>query len=211
MFAMYDDDGLNFRNNIDHLYKVQEAAPAQKIKNRLDKDGSNKQSFEDNLYKGQITKEATNAYKEMTNLEVKNDIYHVDQIMSHKVITVNDAQTIRECYDMMKEHVVHQLPIIAENKLHLKGIITRNDVLKYITDDLENAEEKFNHPISNISTKKIITTDPISDIRRVAQVLIDININALPVVDSNDILVGIVTRNDIVKAVASLPHLQLWA
>jgi len=211
MFAMYDDDGLNFRNNIDHLYKVQEAAPAQRLKNRLDKDGSNKQSFEENLYQGQATKEATNAYKEVTNLEVKNDIYHVDQIMSHKVFTISDENTIRECYDMMLEHVVHQLPIIAENKLHLKGIITRNDVLKYVTDDLENAEEKFNQPISNISTKKIITTDPMSDIRRVAQVLIDLNINALPVVDSNDILVGMVTRNDIVKAVASLPHLQLWA
>jgi len=211
MFSMYDDDGLNFRNNIDHLYKVHEASPVHRIKNRVKEDDPNKQNFKDNLYQGEITKEATNAYKEMTELETKSDIYHVEQIMSQKVYTVDDSKTIRECYDMMLDLVVHQLPIIAENKLHLKGIITRNDILKYVTDDLENASEKFNHPISDIATKKIITTDPISDIRRVAQVLIDLNINALPVVDSNDILVGIVTRNDIVKAVASLPHLQLWA
>jgi len=211
MFSMYDDDGLNFRNNIDHLYKVQQTAPVQHIKNRVGGDDQKEQSFQDSLYQGQATKEATDAYKEMTNLETKSDIYHVEQIMSNKVFTVDDSKTIRECYDMMLDLVVHQLPIIAENQLHLKGIITRNDILKYITDDLENASEKFEQPISNIATKKIITTDPISDIRRVAKVLIDININALPVVNSNDILVGIVTRNDIVKAVASLPHLQLWA
>jgi len=211
MFSMYDDDGLNFRNNIDHLYKVQEASPAHKLKNKVKDDGEKKQQFKDNLYQGKITKEATNAYKEMTQLETKSDIYHVDQIMSQKVFTVNDENTVKECYDLMLELVVHQLPIIAENKLHLKGIITKNDILKYITDDLENASEKFHHPISDISTKKVITTDPISDIRRVAQVLIELNINALPVVDSNDIFVGMVTRNDIVKAVASLPHLQLWA
>ena len=211
MFSMYDDDGLNFRNNIDHLYKVHEAAPSHRIKNRLKDDDSSKQHFEDNLYQGQITKEATNAYKEMTNLETKADIYHVEQIMSQKVLTVNDSKTIRECYEMMQDNAVQQLPIIADNQLHLKGIITRHDILKYITNDLENASEKFDYAISNISTKKIITTDPISDIRRVAQVMIDLNINALPVVNTEDILVGIVTRNDIIKAVASLPHLQLWA
>lgn len=211
MFSMYDDDGLNFRNNIDHLYKIHEASPAHRVKNRVKEDDTSKQNFEDNLYKGQITKEATNAYKEMTNLETKSDIYHVEQIMSQKVLTVNDSKTIQECYEIMQDNTVQQLPIIADNQLHLKGIITRHDILRYITNDLENAAKKFDDPISNIASKKIITTDPISDIRRVAEVMIDLNINALPVVNEEDILVGIVTRNDIIKAVASLPHLQLWA
>jgi len=115
-----------------------------------------------------------------------------------------------ECYDLMKEHCIQQLPIIAENKLHLKGIITRHDILKYLIADLADAKENIDTPISEISTKKIITTDPITDIRRVSEVMIDLNLNAIPVVDSSDILVGMVSRNDIVKAVASLPHFQLW-
>jgi len=209
MFSMYDDDGLNFRNNIDHLYSVHEVSSSQKLKNKV-KD-ENKQNFEETLYEGKITKEATAAYKQMTNLDTREDIYHVEQIMSHNVITVDDSKTIRECYEIMKEHTIQQLPIIAENKLHLKGIITRHDILKFTINDLELADENFDKEISNISTKKIITTDPISDIRRVSQVMLDFNINALPVVNANDILVGIVSRNDVVKAVASLPHLRLWA
>jgi len=209
MFSMYDDDGLNFRNNIDHLYSVHEVSSSQKLKNKI-KD-ENKQNFEETLYEGKITKEATAAYKQMTNLDTREDIYHVEQIMSHNVITVDDTKTIRECYEIMKEYTIQQLPIIAENQLHLKGIITRHDILKFVVNDLELADENFDKEISNIATKKIITTDPISDIRRVSQVMLDFNLNALPVVNSSDILVGIVSRNDVVKAVASLPHLRLWA
>jgi acetoin utilization protein AcuB len=211
MFSMYDDDGLNFRNNIDHLYTVHEVASSQKLKNRIKDEDKDKQNFEETLYKGKITKEATEAYKQMTNLDTRENIYHVEQIMSHNVITVDDTKTIQECYELMKEHTIQQLPIIAENKLHLKGIITRHDILKYLINDLEDATENFLKPISDISSKKIITTDPISDLRRVSQVMLDFNLNALPVVNSDDILVGIVSRNDVIKAVASLPHLQVWA
>jgi predicted transcriptional regulator len=211
MFSMYDDDGLNFRNNIDHLYSVHEVASTQKLKNRVKDEDKNGQNFEETLYKGKITKEATNAYKQMTNLDTREDIYHVEQIMSHNVITVDDSKTVEECYELMKEHTIQQIPIIAENKLHLKGIITRHDILKFLVSDLELSNENITKPISEISSKKIITTDPISDIRRVAQVMIDFNLNAIPVVNSLHILVGIVSRNDIVKAVSSLPHLQLWA
>jgi len=207
MFSMYDDDGLNFRNNIDHLYSVHELSPSQKLK-QVKKEGDGK--FEEALYKGKITKEATNAYKQVTDLDTRAELYHVEQIMSHRVITVDDSKTIMECYDLMKEHCIQQLPIIAENKLHLKGIITRHDILKYLIADLADAKENIDTPISEISTKKIITTDPITDIRRVSEVMIDLNLNAIPVVDSSDILVGMVSRNDIVKAVASLPHFQLW-
>jgi len=63
----------------------------------------------------------------------------------------------------------------------------------------------------DIAKKKIITTDPKSDIRRVAKVMIDFNLNAIPVVDKTDIILGVVTRHDMVKAVASIPHLQVWA
>jgi len=210
MFAMYDDDGLNFRSSIDHLYNVHEIAPSQKLKNKV-KDEDHKQSFQESLDEGKITKEATDAYKQMNNLDTRVDIYHVEQIMSRQVITVTDDKSIKECYELMKEHTIQQLPIITENQLHLKGIITRHDILKYLLEDLELSEERIEEPIETIASKKIITTDPISDIRRVSQVMLDFNLNAIPVVNANDILVGIVSRNDIVKAVASLPHFQLWA
>ena len=209
MFAMYDDDGLNFRSTIDHLYNLQKVTTSQPIKNNTD--GKNKQPFEDKLYEGKITQEAKDKYKQITNLDTKVEIFHVDEIMSHRVITVNDSKTVKECYDLMQEHNLQQLPVIADSALHLKGMITKHDILRFIVDDIEFANNNLHRQISEITTKKIITTDPISDIRRVAKVMIDFSINAIPVVNSDDVVVGMVTRHDIVKAVSNIPHMQIWA
>ncbi len=209
MFAMYDDDGLNFRSTIDHLYNLQEVTASQPIKNNTD--GKNKQPFEDKLYQGKITQEAKDKYKQITNLDTKVEIFHVEDVMSHRVLTVNDSKTVIECYELMEEHNLQQLPVIADSALHLKGMITKPDILRYLVDDIEYANKNIHRHISDITTKKIITTDPISDIRRVAKVMIDFGINAIPVVDGDDILVGMVTRHDIVKAVSNIPHMQIWA
>ena len=79
-------------------------------------------------------------------------------------------------------------------------------------EDLDYAKNYGNRAVNDIATKSIITTDPVSDVRRVAKVMDDFNLNALPVVNENDVLVGIVSKNDIIKAVSSsLNHLQMWA
>lgn len=212
MFSMYDDDGLNFRSTIDQLYNVQGVTPSQTIKNNIKKQNEqNKKDFHGTLKDGNISKEAKDAYKQVANLDTRHDIYHVEEIMTRGVIYIEDSMTILECYDAMKEHNVQQLPIIADNELHLKGMVTANDILYYIMEDVEYAKNNIMKHIYDISTKKIITTDPISDIRRVAKVMCDFDLNAIPVVNGNDILVGIVTRSNILKAVSSVPHMQIWA
>ncbi len=206
MFAMYDDDGLNFRSTIDNLYTVHEVEPSKRIKNNT-KEKNNK--FE-TLYKGKINEDAKNKYKQIANLDTRVEIFHVEQIMSHTSFIINDSKTIQECYDMMQENEIQQLLIRADNDNHLKGMVTKHDILNYIMNNLDNHHIE-NTPVSQISKKNIITTDPISDIRRVAKVMVDFNLNAIPVVNGEEIIVGVVSRHDIVSAVSNIPHLQIWA
>lgn len=210
---MYDDDGLNFRSTIDKLYTVQETIPSHAIKNSRDRDESG-HSFHDDLFQSEkknITKEARDKYKQVANLDTRAEIFHVNQVMTYPVLTVDDSKSVSECFEIMKEHNVQQLPVMADNKGHVKGMITLVDILKFLMDDPEFAKNNIEKHISEISTKKVITTDPISDIRRVSKVMSDFNLNAIPVVNTDDELVGIVSRNDILKAVANIPHLQIWA
>ena len=209
MFAMYDDDGLNFRSTIDHLYNLHKITSSGIIKNNPDQ--QNKQNFQETLHKGKITQKAKDKYIQVTNMDTQHEIFHVNQLMCTHVITIEDTATIQECYELMQEYGIQQLPIVADSKLHLKGIVTIHDIIRYIFTDIQYAEHNSHNQISDISTKKIITTDPISDIRRVAKVMIDFNLNAMPVVDGDDSLIGIVSRNDIIKAVSTIPHLQIWA
>ena len=208
MFAMYDDDGLNFRSTIDNLYTVHEIAPSKRIKNDT-KENKNSSKF-DTFYKGKIDQEAKDKYKQIANLDTRVEIFHVEQIMSHTAVIISDTKSIRECYDMMQENEVQQLLIQADNFNHLKGMVTKHDILNHFMENVEN-RNILNTPISEIVKNKIITTDPISDIRRVAKVMIDFNLNAIPVVDGEENILGVVTRHDIVDAVSNIPHLQIWA
>lgn len=210
MFAMYDDDGLNFRSTIERLYNINEVDASERIHNR--QPDNPKKDFQQNMNESRITRDAKEKYKQITNLDTSAEVYHVDQIMSHPVITVDDSKTIKECYDIMKENNIQQLPISADNGVHLKGMVTLHDILNLMMEDLDYAKNHGSRPVNDIATKSIITTDPVSDVRRVAKVMNDFDLNALPVVNENDVLVGIVSRNDIIKAVASsLTHLQMWA
>ena len=41
--------------------------------------------------------------------------------------------------------------------------------------------------------------------------MIDFKLHAVPIVEKNDILIGIVSKTDIIKAVSHIPHFQLWS
>ena len=84
-------------------------------------------------------------------------------------------------------------------------------ILELLMDNLENSKYNLNKKIEEIKLPEIITVAPTVEIRKVAKVMIDFKLDAIPVVDENDILVGIVSKTDILKAISYLPKMQLWS
>jgi len=52
-------------------------------------------------------------------------------------------------------------------------------------------------------TKEVFTVKPERDVNDIATLMIDENINRVPVVDNNDKILGIITRHDIIKHIYS--------
>ena len=65
--------------------------------------------------------------------------------------------------------------------------------------------------VADAMSREVITADPVSDIRRVAQVMLEYHLNAVPIVDEQDTLIGIVSRSDILRAVMNNPPLTMWS
>ena len=89
-------------------------------------------------------------------------------------------------------------------------MVTHKVLLDYIFDDLEYAEHNSQKTLDNLELREVITAHPVTDIRRVAKVMVDFSLTAIPVVDENDNIKGIVSRANILKAVANTPPLQIW-
>lgn len=212
MFAIYNNNGLSFRSTIDNLYTLSNVDSIARVRNNteegLPKDHSLKSRKK--LYENQNIEGAKSVYKKMANIDTKEPVFHVQDLMTRDVISLNEENTLLEAYELMQEHEFRQIPVLNKDHNQLIGLVTQEFILDLLVGDLEFAQNIMERELSTFDFKEVITSDPITDIRRVAKVMVDFSLTAIPVVDQDDNLLGIVSRANILKAVANTPPMQIW-
>lgn len=208
MFGFYDTIGLNFRGTADDLNYLHQANAVHEVFN--DTSQNKFESLLPDLYKGHTSKVAQDAYRKMANIDSREQIFHVGDIMTHNVVVIDSQKTFQEAYEIMIDGNFEQIPIMSHRGL-ISNMITKDKILELLTNDITASKEIFHKKLETLHASGVITSDPISDIRRVAQVMVQHRLNAIPIVDQNDDLVGIVSKSDILNAVSNTPPLQIWA
>ncbi len=143
-------------------------------------------------------------------------------IMTTDVITVDPETSVKDAANIMSEHGISGLPVVRDNKL--VGIVTENDLIikdkklhfpEYINvlggiiylESYKKFEEEFKKftavKVKELMTTDVITANPEDSIEDLATIMHQKNINRIPVVDNAGQMIGIVTRNNIVKHIAS--------
>jgi CBS domain-containing protein len=89
-------------------------------------------------------------------------------------------------------------------------MVNQKNILNAVMDDIDFSSSTVKRTLASFDLGEVITADPITDIRRVAKVMVDFSLTAIPIVDQEDNLLGIVSRANILKAVANTPPLQIW-
>lgn len=146
----------------------------------------------------------------MANIDIKEPIFHVEDIMNKELISLFDDETLQTAYDNMEDNQIRQIPILSKESEKIIGLVTQKFILDLLVNDLEYAQTIMQKPLNSFDFGEVITSDPITDIRRVAKVMVDFSLSAIPVVNQDDSLVGIVSRANILKAVSNTPPLQIW-
>lgn len=130
----------------------------------------------------------------------------VNEIMNRSVITCAPHETLSTILNKFKLFNISGMPV-AEKK-HLIGMVTLKDIYTYFPspeemcgEDQEALKEKLATPVCEIMTREIHVLPPATPVDEAARIMVENHINRLPVVDRGKI-VGIVTRWDIIKALA---------
>lgn len=210
MFAVYNNGSVSMRSTADNLYELKNIDAPSKIQLKPDDDTLFQNYMNSKRNDTSDNQKALNIYKKMANIDTSEQIYHVKDIMSTKCLSIDSKQSIQEAYSILKESNVSQIPVVIFEK-KIQGLIDNKIILNLLLEDIENANYILHKKIEDIFLPELITTDPISDIRRVSKVMIDFKLHAIPVVDEEDTLIGIVSKTDIIKAVSHIPKLQLWS
>jgi CBS domain-containing protein len=110
-------------------------------------------------------------------------------------------------------HVAHALvfrqPTVPVMDEKLVGILTLTDILSMSQNEFVSSDP---HRAILMTTKDLMTRNPIitsekTELTQAAKVIINNRKSSLPVTDHNSRLVGLLTKHDIVKAMASMPDL----
>ncbi len=212
MFAIYNKNGLSFRSTIDNLYDLSNVDSLAKVRNNVEeglpKDHSEKRKKK--FFEGKSEEEILQTYRKIANINNSEQIFQIKDLMTKDVITLNKNNTLREAYDIMDNNKIKQIPIMSSSN-RVIGLLTQRMILDLFVNDIEYAKNNINKNLEILNFKEVLASDPVSDIRRVAKVMIDFNLPAIPVVDQNDNLQGIVSKTNILKAVANFPALQIWS
>lgn len=105
-------------------------------------------------------------------------------------VTLSENALVEDALALMKENKIGGIPVVDENRI-LKGIVTNRDL---------RFEKNNRRPIREIMTSEnIITTTDGTDLTTAEDILQENKIEKLPVVDSSNKLIGLITYRDIIK------------
>ena len=206
MFAIYTEDGRYFRSTLEDLYRVAEINRVKDIKAVQSDEPEEKE--QEKLTQPNAT--AIEAYKKVINARREEAIYHASQIMKRPVVTVFEDSSIQDCYDLIENRSIKQLPVL-NNEGKPVGLLTKENLLKIIIVENDAISYSEGDSIRSVISQPMIAADPVADIRRVAKVMYDHSLNCIPITNDTDQIVGIITRTDIIYAVSMYPAITLWA
>lgn len=136
--------------------------------------------------------------------------------MNYHVYTAAPTTTVKELLSIFANKGISGVPVV-DFKGRLLGIVTDQDLIEFLSPeekvylsyyfsyihDTESIEEvvwkKMNTPIIGMMMKKNIKTlSPGDDFDRAIKLLSKYHLNMLPVVNEERIVVGIISREDII-------------
>lgn len=122
--------------------------------------------------------------------------------------TVGPESTISEVLDLMHEFKIHRIPVVEKGKL--VGLVTQGVVQENTPSHLTTLSiHEMNYLLSktrvkDIMIKKVITVGPEALVEEAADIMEKKDIGCLPVVGDSNVLLGILTTSDILKAFVDL-------
>ncbi len=133
----------------------------------------------------------------------------VKDIMTSDVLTVREDQSMLEARELLRGKNLISLPVVDDLK-RIRGIITLDDIGKASPSDsstLSRYEANYllgRLKVKDVMRRTVVTVDADDTIEFVAYKLYKYRVNALPVVNTENKLCGIVSRSDIFRSIIEM-------
>jgi acetoin utilization protein AcuB len=126
--------------------------------------------------------------------------------MRRTVVTVRPLDSVRHARELLERHRINQLPVLVDGRV--VGIVTDRDLRDVFPSVLESKRHIRRHPeldpdrvpVRDVMTARVLTLGGDASVPEAAALLRRERIGAIPIVDADDHLCGILTRSDLLGA-----------
>ncbi|MFT4551903.1 MAG: acetoin utilization protein AcuB [Chlamydiales bacterium] len=130
---------------------------------------------------------------------------HAKELMSSPVEVLFPEDTLKAAYEIFSQKRYRHIPIVTHD-LRITGILSDRDFLRE-NSNMQNLEKI----IGEVMSKSVLTVPETTEVHILAKIMFEERIGALPIINSEKSLSGIVTRGDILKALSQTEIFQARA
>lgn len=129
----------------------------------------------------------------------------VADVMTREVAGVEEDDSLENLLESMRALRLRHLPVTDDD--HLIGLITERDLLRAANSDFlahsaERDRELFHRlRARDVMVRDVVTISPETSLTAAAKLMLERRIGCLPVIDSSNVLQGILTSSDIVATI----------
>lgn len=135
----------------------------------------------------------------------------VEQVMTRRVFTVTPDTSLKDASEVFLAQRISGMPVVDEQRV--VGVLSESDIVAKETSGYSNGaassteaqhleRERAAETTAEAMTPNPVTVEPWVSIWAAADLMTVHDVNRLPVIDKDGALVGIVTRDDLVRAFA---------
>ena len=215
MFAIYGVSGPIFQGTLEALSRMppvvrrSSVTPARRIADDVAIESATAGN-ETLVASGSRSNQAIAAYKAMLPESLdRGPLYHADQIMTAEVIAVSARDEVVLAWRTLTRRQIHQTPVLDDTG-RLVGLVSERNLLTTLNVDAGEVRDVLVKRVGDVMTTPVVAANPLTDIRRIARVMLDRDVDGVPIVNETGVLLGFVSRSDILRAVVTDPPLSMW-
>lgn len=143
----------------------------------------------------------------------REPVIQAQQIMATGVVTVMTGTPLSQTLEIFQQRRYRHGPVLSD-QLQLIGIISDRDLWRVIAKAMSKSERGMpsagSLPVQEVMSTPVLSAHPQTEIRAIARAMFEERIGAMPIVNDDQSLVGIITRSDILRGVTIQVPFELW-
>jgi acetoin utilization protein AcuB len=154
--------------------------------------------------------EKSKKQKSKVQLAKKEDgLLYAYQIMKKPVVTLTADTSMHDAWKLIRDHRFRHVPVVNKEG-RLIGILSDRTLLREASIFEKSLEYDFEKvAVKDIMTQPVLTAHPHTEISYIAKIFINERIGAMPVIDDDHKILGILTRTDILRTIVKIDLFEM--